>query len=419
MDYLCRSNAKGMDFSLKEIFFENLNAPDRKGRLEALSNLMLLCDSGAMDRPITGVNVNNHIHTTYSFSPYSPAKAVFMSWMSGLATAGIMDHDSVSGAEEFIEAGEIVGLPVTVGFEMRCSMADTPYAGRRVNNPDQISVAYLTMHGIPHQMLGEAERFLAPYREKRNVRNRKMVDKLNEYLKPYELELDFNTDILPLSEYSSGGSVTERHISYALAAKLTEKELPRNFLLGLFKSQLVGTFYVDADDELPHITEFIALAEKLGAIPAYPYLGDVGVSVTGDKKPQKFEDAFLDELITYISEIGMRAVTYMPARNTDKQLSNIKALCQSNGLFQISGEDINSPLQKFICEKIETPEFRHLIDSAWALIGHELASSQGISEGMFSAKTEAELPNLAERIGHFAGLARNKAQDKKEGLSTK
>jgi len=358
--------------------------------------------------------VNNHIHTTYSFSPYSPTKAVFMSWLNGLATAGIMDHDSVGGAEEFIEAGRIVGLPVTVGFEIRCSMADTPYAGRRVNNPDQISVAYLTMHGIPHQMLGEAEKFLAPYREKRNVRNWKMVQKLNDYLKPYGLELDFNMDVLPLSEYSSGGSVTERHISYALAAKLTERELPRNFLLGLFKSQLVQNFYVDADDELPHITEFIALAEKLGAIPAYPYLGDVGVSVTGDKKTQKFEDAFLDELIKYMAEIGMRAVTYMPARNTDKQLSNIKALCQSHGLFQISGEDINSPLQKFICEKIETPEFRHLIDSAWALIGHELASSQGISEGMFSAKTEAEMPNLAERIEHFAALAKNKHRKKRK-----
>jgi hypothetical protein len=241
-----------------------------------------------------------------------------------------------------------------------------------------------------------------------------MVERLNEKLKPYGLELDFISDVLPLSQYSSAGSVTERHILFALAAKLTAEDMPRHFLLGLFKSMLVEDFYVDADDELPHITEFISLAEKLGAIPAYAYLGDVGVSVTGDKKPQKFEDSYLDELMAYLASIGMRAVTYMPARNTEKQLTRIKALCDSNGLFQISGEDINSPLQKFICDKIETPEFEHLIDSAWALVGHELASSQGGSEGMFSAETVARLPNLEGRIKHFADLAREKHKKRRK-----
>ena len=399
---------------MKEQLFENLNAPDKKTRLEALRELKLLCDARAMDTPITGKNVNNHIHTTFSFSPYSPAKAVFKSWVSGLATTGIMDHDSVGGAGEFIEAGKIVGMPVTVGFELRCSMKDTPFEGKRINNPDQISVAYLAMHGIPAQSFAEAEHFLAPYREKRNIRNWKMVERLNEKLKPYELSLDFNTDVLPLSEYSSGGSVTERHILYALAAKLTEKDMPRHFLLMMFKSQLVESFYVNADEELPHITEFISLAERLGAIPAYAYLGDVGVSVTGDKKAQKFEDAYLDELIAYMAETGFKAVTYMPARNTDKQLSRIKALCESSGLMQISGEDINSPLQRFICEKIETPGFKHLIDSAWALVGHELACAGGLSEGMFSAETVARLPGLEERIEYFAELAREKYSKKRK-----
>ena len=399
---------------IKEQLFEKLNAPDKKGRLEALRELRLLCDTQALDKPIKGINVNNHIHTTFSFSPYSPAKAVFMSWLSGLATTGIMDHDSVGGADEFIESGNILKMPVTVGFELRCSMKDTPFEGMRVNNPDQISVAYLAMHGIPHQMLGEAEKFLAPYREKRNVRNWKMVDKLNTLIKPYGLELDFNNDVLPLSQYSAGGSVTERHILYALAAKLTENEMPRNFLLGVFKSQLVESFYVNADDELPHITEFIALAEKLGAVPAYAYLGDVGVSVTGDKKRQKFEDSYLDDLISYLVKAGMKAVTYMPARNTEKQLTRIKSLCETNGLFQISGEDINSPLQSFICDKIETPEFRHLIDSAWALVGHELATADGLENGMFSAETVKRMPDINDRIAYFSGLAREKHVKKRK-----
>ena len=393
---------------MKEMLFDKLNAKTKDERLDALGELMLLHEAGALETPVTCNNVNNHIHTTFSFSPYSPAKAVYLAWMSGLAIAGIMDHDSVAGANEFIEAGNIIGFPITVGFECRCSVAGTPFDGLRLNNPDQKSVAYLAMHGIPHQMLDEAERFLAPYREQRNIRNRKMVERLNGKIKPYGLSLDFDNDILPLSQYAFGGSVTERHILYALAASLTEKEFPRQFLLGQFKSQLVESIYVDADDELPHISDFISIAEKIGAIPAYAYLGDVGNSVTGDKKTQAFEDAFLDDLIAYLAKIGMRAVTYMPARNSEKQLSRIIALCESNKLFQISGEDINSPLQSFICEKIETPEFRHLIDSAWALIGHELAAGRDLSEGMFSSKVIKEMPDLNTRIEYFADLVRTK-----------
>ena len=385
---------------------DELNSPNKKERLEALQKLMDLYSTGAEDAPLTSVNVNNHIHTTFSFSPYSPSKAVFLSLQSGLATTGIMDHDSVGGAEEFIEAGKLANMPITVGFELRCSMSGTPFEGKRINNPDQKSVAYLAMHGIPHQMLGEVERFLAPYREKRNDRNRKMTDKLNKVLKPYNLSLDFDKDILPLSQHSLGGSVTERHILYALASKLTNNEMHRYFLLGVFKSQLVSQFYVDADEELPHITEFVALSEKLGSIPAYAYLGDVGVSVTGDKKNQQFEDSFLDELVAYLVSIGIRAVTYMPARNADSQLLRIKSLCEKHDLLQISGEDINSPMQGFICDKIETPEFSHLIDAAWALIGHEQAATKDISDGFFSQKTEKHLPNMEKRVKHFAKAAK-------------
>lgn len=393
---------------MKDIYIDSLNDKDRNVRLDALRKLMLLYETRALEKPIIGVNVNNHIHTKYSFSPYSPTMAVFKSWQSGLATAGIMDHDSVAGAVEFVQAGDILKMPVTVGFELRCSMAGTPFEGRRINNPDQVSVVYLAMHGIPHQMLGEAERFLAPYRERRNIRNWKMVDKLNKKLRPYGLELDFTTDVLPFSEYSSGGSVTERHILYALAAKIANDEMPRHFLLGMFKSQFIENIYVDASDELPHISDFISLADKLGAIPTYAYLGDVGDSVTGDKKSQKFEDSYLAELLTYLKGVGIRAVTYTPTRNTDEQISRIKELCAVNGFFQISGEDINSPLQKFICEKIETPEFEHLIDSAWALVGHEIASASDLSMGMFSEQSLKSMPDLDKRILHFAELARDK-----------
>ena len=65
-----------------------------------------------------------------------------MAWVNGLDTAGIMDHDSIAGAEEFIKAGEIFGIATTIGFECRVDFSKTQFNGKRLNNPDQASIAY-------------------------------------------------------------------------------------------------------------------------------------------------------------------------------------------------------------------------------------------------------------------------------------
>jgi len=408
----------------------------KEDRLEALKSLAEMIRAGEIKPDAEGSWVNNHIHTTYSFSPYTPASAVFYAWKAGLKTAGIMDHDSVGGAEEFIAAGEILHMPVTVGFECRVSVSGTAVDGRRLNNPDQKSCAYLAMHGIPHQSIAEAEKVLAPLRAKRNERNAKMCARITEMVAPFGLSLDFEADVLPLSQYAGGGSVTERHVLFALTRKITtaypnrgealalvekvthtplseknrEKLLtaPENFyeydILGVLKSHMVEHFYIEADEECMHITDFTALQKKLGAISAYAYLGDVGESVTGDKKTQTFEDAFLDELFDELKRLDFCAVTYMPTRNTPAQLDRVMALCDSHGFFQISGEDINSPRQSFICPALEKPEFAHLTKATYALIGHENAATECLTNAMFSENSKNAYPSMEARIAHFSAV---------------
>ena len=92
----------------------------------------------------------------------------------------------------------------------------------------------------------------------------------------------------------------------------------------------------------------------------------------------------------------------MPTRNTLDQLKRVMALCDEHGLFQISGEDINSPRQSFVCEALSRSEFKHLIVSTWALIGHEKRATMNVADGMFSDKTVAEWPSLSKRVKYFA-----------------
>ena len=414
-----------------------LNDEKKENRLAALFEIKKKTDSGEIPKPQATNNVNNHIHTSYSFSPYSPAKAIYMAYANGLLTAGIMDHDSIGGAAEFIEAGKIIGISTTIGVETRVDMSKTKLSGKRINNTDQDSVAYVALHGIPHSYIEAFDGYFSLFRKNRNIRNKKMCENISEIMKPYDISLDFEEHVLPLSKYKEGGSVTERHITFALSKLIAEKyKTPAevlNFLknkmglevsekakaaltennpeyylydiLNILKADMVEKFYIDAYDECPNVEDYIKISKASGAISAYAYLGDIADSVTGDKRPQKFEDDYLELLFSEIVRLGFNAVTYMPTRNTKAQLERIIGLCKKNNLFQISGEDINSPRQSFICQALQEPMFSHLIDSTWALIRHEAAATKNEDEGMFSDMMITKYPNIADRVKYFRELS--------------
>lgn len=376
---------------------EKLDACEKAQRLENLQEVL----KTTQFPPMVPQYINNHIHTTYSFSPYSPTAAVYAARMEGLCTAGIIDHDSISGAREFLEAAKLVDIPVTIGMECRATMAGTRLQGRRTNNPDQVGVSYMTIQSVPHDQIDRLNAFFAPYRAARDVRNRQMIEKINALLGE---DLDYDRDVLPLSMHHEGGGVTERHLMYALARKmvaragkgqgmveylasigltLSEKQKAQMLdtaypfyeydLLGILKSAFVPQIYIDAADECPTVAALVDLCREIDAYLCYAYLGDVGDSVTGDKKAQKFEDDYLEDVFECLKETGVKAVTYMPTRNTPAQLKRLRGLCEQYGMFQISGEDINSPRQSFVIRAMEDPQFQNLIDATWQLIRHEQA----------------------------------------------
>ncbi len=373
-----------------------LNAPTAEERLANLKEVL----KDTVFPPMVPQYINNHIHTTYSFSPYSPTAAVYAARMEGLCTAGIIDHDSISGAREFLEAAKIVDIPVTIGMEARVNMDGTRLEGRRTNNPDQIGISYMTIQSVPHDQIDVLTEFFKPYQQARHKRNRQMIEKINNLLPG--VALDYDADVLPLSMAHENGGVTERHLMYALAFKLvqqvgkgqamieklqslgltlSDKQCSQMMdtqypfyeydLLGILKSAFVPKIYVDATDECPKLKDMVDICQKVDAYLCYAYLGDVGDSVTGDKKAQKFEDDYLDDVFECLKEEGVKSVTYMPTRNTPAQLERLRNLCDQYGMFQISGEDINTPRQSFVIKAMENPLFSNLIDATWKLIEHE------------------------------------------------
>jgi len=199
---------------------EKLNSLCRQERYAAIdqirSNLQSLSEGVCKTE-----EVNNHVHTIYSFSPYSPAMSALKAFKAGLKTVGIMDHDSVSGCAEMIAACKELEMASTVGCEVRVNFKGTTVEGLKTNNPDSHNISYIAIHGIPVGRIAEVDTFLKPLRTERNKRNRAEVEKLNELIVPTGLqEIDFEKDVYCQSQAAEGGSITERHILYALTEKI-------------------------------------------------------------------------------------------------------------------------------------------------------------------------------------------------------
>lgn len=393
-----------------------------------------------MAAPARPLEVNNHVHTTYSFSPYTPTEAVERAVAAGLAAVGIMDHDSVAGADEMHRAGRSLGIATTAGVELRVSAAGTALAGRMINNPDSPGILYVMLHGIPARRIDEVAAFLRPIQASRERRTARMTEALNRLLPDLGLPaLEFARDVRGISRADAGGTVTERHLLFALAGRIlaavgrgpglpawlreraglqTPPRLERLLadptnphlaydLLGVLKSSFLGRIFVQPDAaECVPVADAVALGVAVGAIPCYGYLGDVGESPTGDKKAEHFEDAWLDELVAELPRLGFRAVAYMPPRNTLAQLRRVRDLCAAHGLMEISGVDINSPRQSFRCPEVLQPEFVHLVDATWALIAHEKLQAAGDRYGLFHPDNPLADRSQSDRIAAYAAIGR-------------
>lgn len=424
---------------MKDKIIQELNSNFRETRLSGMKKIYKLIEIGEEQAKKTE-EVNNHVHTIYSFSPYSPSMTAYLAWKAGLQAVGIMDHDSVSGCKELIEACKIIDIASTAGFELRVNFSGTKMEGRKLNNPDSKNIGYIAIHGIPESKLPEAKKFLNPMQIARNKRNKKILAKLNSLIKNYGIdEIDFKKEVYDISQAKEGGSITERHILCAFAKKIIQKTgkgkklisflkgnldivlsekitgflLDKNNqfylydLLGILKSSFLDKIFIQPDcEECISVYEAVKFSNSINAIPAYAYLGDVTDSPTGDKRAEKFEDDFLGELIPELKRIGFKAITYMPPRNTLNQLLCLQRLCKKYELIEISGVDINSPRQSFNYPIILRPEFAHLIEATWALVAHEKLANYDEKYALFNNINPLKSKSLKERIMIYSEIGR-------------
>ena len=162
-------------------YYEKINESKIAGE-KRLTALQSWVEKNRENLPPLNKQTNNHIHTIYSFSPYTPSMAALKAREAGLSVAGSVDHDSISAAAEMTEACRILGMGSVTGFEVRVSFKHTRFADVKLNNPDSAGIVYMTVQGIPASKRDLAALFLKPLRDARKKRSIAMTEALNKII---------------------------------------------------------------------------------------------------------------------------------------------------------------------------------------------------------------------------------------------
>jgi hypothetical protein len=368
---------------------------------------------------------NMHFHTIYSFNAegYSPREFASLAKQADLAAAGIVDFDVLDGLNEFYDAASKLSLKASGGIETRVFVPE--FADKVINSPGEPGIAYHMGTGIPSGSLSpEQKKFEDKLRNTAKNRNLELVNRVNKYLSP--VELDYEKEVLPLTPK---GNATERHICFAYAEKAETIFADRDKLMGFWKEKIGfeklsdhtalinniraktmkrgGVGYVQPDAKsFPTMAEMNEFVLSIGGIPTLAWLD-------GTSEGEKH----IEELLRIAMSTGVEVVNIIPDRNyvlgegknNDKcrKLYEFVEICQNLDLPIIAGTEMKRPGQKFV-DNFDSEELKPLVDvflkGALIVYGHTILQRQAgfgykseWAEKFF--KSRADKNNFFEEIG--------------------
>jgi hypothetical protein len=346
---------------------------------------------------MTAKFTNMHFHTFYSFNAegYSPVKIASLAKQADLAAAGIVDFDVLDGLNEFYDAASKISLKASGGIETRVFVPE--FADKVINSPGEPGIAYHMGAGIPSGDLSpEQKKFEDKLRGTAKNRNLELVNRVNKFLSP--VELDYEKDVLPLTPKENA---TERHICFAYAKK-AETVFTDKYRLAEFWKEKIGfeklsdhaafinniraktmkrggAGYVQPDTKsFPTMAEMNKFVLSIGGIPTLAWLD-------GTSEGEKH----IEELLRIAMSTGVEAVNIIPDRNympgegknndKCKKLYEFVEICQNFDLPIIAGTEMNSPGQKFV-DNFDSEELKPLVDvflkGALIVYGHTVLQRQ-------------------------------------------
>lgn len=308
-----------------------LNDFDLAVRESALAELSHRVEAGQIKAPPPKQEVNLHYHTFFSYSAYgwSPSRVAWEARKYGLLAAGIVDFDVLDGMEEFLRAGEVIGIRATSAMETRVFIPE--YADQVLSSPNEPGIGYFMSGGcyrLPAPGTPAADT-LNSMREMARRRNLQVMDRVNDCLQ--KVTLDYQQDILPLTP---SGNATERHMLAAYdakarqvfsgdqdglmrfwadslqidrdqAAKLLEDTPALHEKMRAKLMKFGGVGYVPpSPDTFPDVSEVILMTQGMDALPTMTWLDGTNPG-----------ESDMPALLGMLAERGVCVLNIIPDRN--------------------------------------------------------------------------------------------------------
>jgi 3',5'-nucleoside bisphosphate phosphatase len=248
--------------------------------------------------------IDMHMHSIYSDGVYSPSELVAMAARKGLKAIALADHDSVSGIDEALAAGEEHGLEIIPAIEFSSSYKDyrdVHLLGYFIDYND----AALTVS-------------LEQFRSRRDNRARAIVEKINIKLEVENKRTISYEDVMAIGQHA----VSRLHIARLLVDTGAVKSI-RN----AFKRYLTPC---DVPKQYFPLEEALAEIRRLNgiAVLAHPQ------SISNDRR-------ILSSLIEECSHLGLDGIEVFNNLSYNDDMIYFGNLAKELGLLITGGSDFH------------------------------------------------------------------------------
>lgn len=277
--------------------------------------------------------IDLHIHTVYSDGTFTPTEVVKKAKELGLTAVSITDHDSVSGVEEAIRAGEKIGVEVVPGIEMSSNIGE-----------DEIHILGYYLNWKDKTFLAQLQLF----QEDRAKRNQKLLKRLEK--------LGMKLDYQEIKNIAPRGVVSRLHIARLMVKNGYVSSIGEAFeeWLNAGKPAYIGRMKVSP-------FEVIQLILKVDGIPvlAHPYLSK------------------RDDLIPEMVKRGLMGIEVYQSVHNEQTVAHYRKIAEEYHLLITGGSDCHGKGKgKILMGTVDIPS--SILD--------ELKKAKGRIEKIYTAK---------------------------------
>lgn len=246
--------------------------------------------------------VDLHVHSTKSDGSFTPKELVEYALEKGLSAFALSDHDTILGIDEALEAAKGTGLEVIPGIEF-----STEYEGKDIH----ILGLYIDYNGE------EFQKYIKNFQESRDLRNRKMCQKLTEHGIPLTYEA--------LCAYFPGSVLTRAHYAKYMWEKGYVKSMGEAF------ERYIGDHapcFLPREKVTP--SQAVELILRAGGVPilAHPVL-------------YHMSDGRLDKLVATLKDAGLVGIEAIYSTYNSAEERQMRRLADKYGLLISGGSDFH------------------------------------------------------------------------------